>query len=303
MTDLWIDAPTATDKIKLIGQSPEKIQTAEAMRSLVDNGFAILKNVVPPKICDAVNAFNERVWIENPFGIKSEWNGQVVVADAGQRMTKKKVLDTYVFDLAARAALFQRPILDILESVFQGPAKVFQSLAIDRGTEQAAHQDPAYVVLNQPKQLLAAWIALEDVVPGSGELEYYPGSHRTPDFLFGSPDEGHRLHWNSDRDGHEIHNHYLHWVHSVSSQMGLKMERFYPKKGDVLIWHAKLIHGGSKVENAGLTRKSLVGHYCPLETKPNYFDQISRIFRDARTGAHFSTGHYDGLSFADAELF
>jgi hypothetical protein len=33
------------------------------------------------------------------------------------------------------------------------------------------------------------------------------------------------------------------------------------KKGDIIIWHANLIHGGSKRNNINLTRKSVVIHY------------------------------------------
>jgi ectoine hydroxylase-related dioxygenase (phytanoyl-CoA dioxygenase family) len=33
------------------------------------------------------------------------------------------------------------------------------------------------------------------------------------------------------------------------------------KKGDVLIWHANLVHGGAPILNPALTRKSMVVHY------------------------------------------
>ena len=33
-------------------------------------------------------------------------------------------------------------------------------------------------------ELIASWIALEDVQPGSGELMYVPGSHRFEVFIF-----------------------------------------------------------------------------------------------------------------------
>lgn len=48
-----------------------------------------------------------------------------------------------------------------------------------------------------------------------------------------------------------------------SARMGLEQKTFRPRKGDVLIWSADLVHGGSPVTDPSLTRKSLVGHYCP----------------------------------------
>ncbi len=41
----------------------------------------------------------------------------------------------------------------------------------------------------------------------------------------------------------------------------LQKEVFLAKKGDILIWHANLIHGGLPVVNPALTRKSMVIHY------------------------------------------
>ena len=33
--------------------------------------------------------------------------------------------------------------------------------------------------------MAATWLALDDVRPGSGEPEYFTGSHRAPDYMFG----------------------------------------------------------------------------------------------------------------------
>ena len=63
------------------------------------------------------------------------------------------------------------------------------------------HQDTAYVVTSSPLELAAAWIALEDVTPGSGELMYYRGSHRLPEYAFA----GERKHWDAERDGEAPH--------------------------------------------------------------------------------------------------
>ncbi|MFM7170537.1 MAG: hypothetical protein ACKOYH_06760 [Cyanobium sp.] len=39
---------------------------------------------------------------------------------------------------------------------------------------------------------------------------------------------------------------------------------FLPKRGDVLIWHGALIHGGTPMANPALTRRSLVCHYTTV---------------------------------------
>ena len=39
-------------------------------------------------------------------------------------------------------------------------------------------------------------------------------------------------------------------------------------KGDVFIWHARLYHGSSPIENPQSTRRSLVAHYWCVEDAP-----------------------------------
>jgi ectoine hydroxylase-related dioxygenase (phytanoyl-CoA dioxygenase family) len=41
----------------------------------------------------------------------------------------------------------------------------------------------------------------------------------------------------------------------------LEPHYFHAKKGDVLFWHANLLHGGSKRRNLQLSRRALVSHY------------------------------------------
>jgi phytanoyl-CoA hydroxylase len=43
--------------------------------------------------------------------------------------------------------------------------------------------------------------------------------------------------------------------------LGLKKEIWRPKKGDLMIWHANLFHGGEPQANKTKTRKSMVLHY------------------------------------------
>jgi hypothetical protein len=41
----------------------------------------------------------------------------------------------------------------------------------------------------------------------------------------------------------------------------LQKEYFYAKTGDLLLWHANLLHGGERIKEEGRTRKSMVAHY------------------------------------------
>ena len=43
-----------------------------------------------------------------------------------------------------------------------------------------------------------------------------------------------------------------------------------PRKGDLIVWHARLVHGGTPVTGEGRTRKSLVAHYLTKSVKAYY---------------------------------
>ena len=69
-----------------------------------------------------------------------------------------------------------------------------------------------------------------------------------------------------------------------ATDAGLSIQRFQAKKGDVLIWAAGLMHGGSLVEQPARTRKSLVTHYCPADLHPMYAYKGGRVKRKSVAG-------------------
>jgi hypothetical protein len=50
--------------------------------------------------------------------------------------------------------------------------------------------------------------------------------------------------------------------------------RFYPNAGDVLTWHAQLLHGGSPIKNLQETRNTLVTHYWTTLDIPDPAERI-----------------------------
>jgi hypothetical protein len=51
----------------------------------------------------------------------------------------------------------------------------------------------------------------------------------------------------------------------AAAQAGLEKRVFLAKKGDVFVWHAHLLHGGSPIRDPARTRKSYVFHYFSEE--------------------------------------
>jgi ectoine hydroxylase-related dioxygenase (phytanoyl-CoA dioxygenase family) len=148
--------------------------------------------------------------------------------------------------------------------LFERPILAFQTLTFIYGSQQPLHQDSAYVRVSSPLELVASWIALEDIEEGSGELVYYPGSHRLPEHLFHG-----QYKWapagSSELEG------YAKRLEQRACRAGLTPLSFRPRKGDVLIWSADLIHGGAPRSRPDATRRSIVTHYCPTDQRPAYF--------------------------------
>ncbi len=107
--------------------------------------------------------------------------------------------------------------------------------------------------------LAATWTAMEDVSPESGPLVYYPGSHKLPYYL--SKDVGISPRESLLNHAAAYSQRYEPFIQELIKEEGLKGVVFTPKKGDMLIWHANLLHGGTQRKARGLSRKSVVCHY------------------------------------------
>lgn len=154
--------------------------------------------------------------------------------------------------------LGQSPRLQrILDALLGDEAVLFQSINFDYGSEQATHSDSIHMSTYPLGGLIAIWVALEDVGAEQGPLHYYPGSHRLPYYRnedYGNAGTAFRL-------GNKGYAAYEAFIAEKIQEAGFSKETFLAKKGDVLIWHANLFHGGNPHRNLSQTRKSMVMHY------------------------------------------
>jgi len=239
---------------------------AEALRSWIADGYWIRPGAIAPELVDRLNGEVEELWRRRDERVQVEIDGRYLALGPQLRQEHCKLVDLYAHDRTALEIALAEPIRAFLRTVFEGQALLFQSLSFERGSEQPIHQDTAYVVVTPPMAMVASWIALEDVQPGSGELAYHPGSQRLPEYLF----RGYR-NWNREHDGLEAQRDYHAWLLAELARRGMAERLFRPRKGDVLFWNADLAHGGSPIRERALTRKSLVCHYCPADARPYYF--------------------------------
>lgn len=296
---LWTDRLDADDVLRRKAASdPAVAAQQEKLAAFIQNGFVILEGAVSHAAIDRYRAdLDAQIQSgDSPIQVSVPTHGpqdKAVVAlhEADIQAPLSKILDTYHYLDSAIPLIFNERVLKFLQSVFEEDVWAFQGLHFERGSTQAVHQDTAYVVSEKPLHVCASWLALEDIQPGSGELLYYVGSHRLPDWIY----SGQYKHYNHTRDAHEQHMGHLEYLHKASRERNLPLERFLPKKGDALIWAADLAHGGSEIENKDQTRRSLVTHYSPASSEPYYLRFKAASERQKRRvveGGHTSSLYY-----------
>lgn len=293
---LWTDRLDAKDELAR-RREHHTLDEAEAglLEAWIRDGFVCIPRGVPGPVCDILRARADAAWTSGDPELLVELDredGPVRVPLAPEhRGERTKLLDLHARWPEARAISFAPVVSACLRLFFEDAPIAFQSLLFDRGTQQDVHQDTAYVVVRSPLEMVGVWVALEDIAPGSGELVYLPGSHRFEEHCFGRPPA---RNWNPERHGEAAHRAYLQHLRDQAAARGVEPATFAAKKGDVLFWNADLAHGGGPVSDPGLSRWSVVTHYCPQRTEPYWFSYQPehRALLEEPAGCFTASSHY-----------
>jgi ectoine hydroxylase-related dioxygenase (phytanoyl-CoA dioxygenase family) len=287
---LWTDRLDALERLEEARRTGRVSgEDARALSTWITQGHWIVPGAVSPEWIERLNADVAELWARRDGATRVEIGGAYVALSPELRSEHCKLVDLYARSRAALEVALAPAITRFLRLVFEHEPLLFQSLSFERGSEQPIHQDTAYVVVTPAMAFAAAWIALEDIPVGSGELAYYPGSHALPEYRF----RGGTRNWNRERDGLEAQERYQEWLLATLAARGIERQLLRPRKGDVLFWNADLAHGGSPILDRALTRRSLVCHYCPAQARPYYFSYRPDRRRIVRLpGAGYASSHY-----------
>jgi hypothetical protein len=132
----------------------------------------------------------------------------------------------------------------------------FQSLNFHRGSQQDVHADTLHFHAEPAGFMCGVWLALEDVRPGAGPLVYYPGSHRLP--VLTMAQAGAADGTTTAANYNEL---YGPAILRRLAEGGFEPRLAMLRKGQVAVWAANLAHGGSRIADPDMTRRSLVLHY------------------------------------------
>lgn len=217
-------------------------------RSWRRDGVVILPRFFPDSVIDPYTA--RRSVLETPGG----WISAV----------------PYLHVPELRTVALYPPLMHVLHHLIGEPLMLHLALTGWVSTERNWHQDD---YLNPPfvnSWYAAVWIALDHIDAASGPFEYVPGSHRWP-LLRGEKVRT----FLTDEELSRQENGVNHWpkyserfvvpaIEAEIARRGVPPKKFLAEKGDVLIWHGRLIHRGSLASEPGRERRSLITHYSGI---------------------------------------
>lgn len=155
---------------------------------------------------------------------------------------------------------------DVLAELIGEPAAVNLNLTGWVSTERDWHADS---YLNEPEvgdHYAAVWIACGDIHPKSGVFQYVPGSHRWPQITRETISRYYDItdpQW--PKQSEEL---LTPLFENELVARGAPVESYVPEKGDVLIWHGRTLHRGSRPAIRGAYRPALIAHYSGIHHRP-----------------------------------
>jgi hypothetical protein len=193
----------------------------------------------------------------------------------------------YMYVPELRDVSLYPPLMKLMESLIGEEMGLHLNLTGWVSTERNWHQDD---YLNPPyinSWYAAVWIALDDIHEDSGPFEFVPGSHKWPVMkrhkvrMFLKPEERDHPNWPG------LAERFINGVAEAEiAKRGIKIRNFIAKKGDLLIWHGRLMHRGSYPKVPGMPRKTVISHYSGISHRID----MPAVDRTSAGSAYF---HFD----------
>ena len=260
-----------------------KLAESSAARTYYEEfGYVVLRGLIPAALLDRANEQFDREVLPSPRHIYRQATANPerhVLTPQGHMLNSLLNLQSldprhYAgFRGAAEQVFTDGTLQAALTALLGEPGKLVQSMYFHGNPSTWPHQDTYYLDSEHIGSMTAAWIAAEDIAPGSGRFFVYPGSHRI----------------DMRRNGGNFdiafnHERYKQLVVDIIRSQRLECRAPALEKGDVLFWNGKTIHGSLPTSQPERSRRSLTAHYIPRShrflqhqsrIKPLAFDEVN----------------------------
>jgi hypothetical protein len=250
-TNAWFDRPDALQELERMS-AEQRINDVEMemLRHFITEGYLIIKNAIPSELIEGVNRELDHVIANKYYGYEYGSSNRI----EGMHRVYPKTQELWLSESWRR----------YVDLIFRERSLPCQTLGYVFGSQQPAHQDTIHLTPYPKGYMCGTWIALQDVVSGSGELAYYPKSQAE-----------NALRSNVLPCYKVINGDYIPFsaaiepIHKAQASRYSKCT-FLPKKGDILIWHESLLHEGSERFVDSIERRSMVIHSFALNSVVYY---------------------------------
>lgn len=255
-----LSEPWPADGVARIDRYRPAHDTTPAADAFARDGYLIVPGLLPDDLIDAYKA----EWVQvhgDPAGPGREGWTRDGWTDPTPYMRHRALRD-----LATCA-----PVQAVMQELFAEPMGLHLNLTGWVSTQRDWHQDGYLNPDSNRDWYCAAWMALDDIHPDAGPFEYVPGSHRAfPPIRHKAmlaalePEEANSPGWPTYSERL-----LTPMFDRLMADRGMEPEQFLAKRGDVLFWHARLLHRGSKPNNPDLTRCAVINHYSGIHHRPD----------------------------------
>ncbi|MGZ3697098.1 MAG: phytanoyl-CoA dioxygenase family protein [Bdellovibrionota bacterium] len=271
----WFDLPHANEQVaQKLASHEVSAEEAELLQKWIRDGYVVIDDCCESADIDSMIGSLEDLWTAPNaipdltfLGVRDNLesaprnilHADLLKIDLDQRKKMLAISDWRIhgfedLNAGARRIYQNRKVRRIVGLLFGRTANPIASINFMYGSQQALHQDMAVFHIYPLNYLVGAWLACEDIVAEAGPLVFYPGSHREP--LFSDFNDYPQT--NLRTVGAECGKSYQIHVDQVATKY--PRHTFLGKKGQVLLWHGMLIHGGDAIQKRARSRRSMVVH-------------------------------------------
>lgn len=252
----WFETPNAEQHIQsLLDSGSIDGQEADGLRQFVADGYVVIENVIPTTLLDRLNG-------DLDDAVRTAYQGYKYGSSNRIEHLHRKYDSFHELWLSKS----YRRYVDL---IFGEAGRPCQTLTFLFGSQQDAHQDSVHLTPFPEGMMCGVWVSLQDIVPESGELVVYPGSHREPRLRMASAGCSKV----TTGDWSEVGRKAVPLWQEMTKRYPPVVYR--PKAGTVLIWHENLLHEGSRRADDSRERRSVVIH-CFSESCVAFYDSTGQ---------------------------